>query len=395
MVLPQTYPQPPPPCADEPMIVSPYAPSLPLQNPDVLFQRDVFRPSAATPHSHARHALPGSYPAPHATQPTQRPTQSEDKQSYRQPVYVVRCAHCDSFFTDRGMRALLLLKPNVSLFSTDAIPNNCSAVYAPEAMLGQEADPESPKQRTCTCLTQTLGCHGCGSVVGYHVVSPCNRCSTNVARHTRSSNGYVLICLLCCSYLRCCERSRLVPRVLKREREREREKRGKANTYAVCCPWNSHRIVFHCTEISTHERRYVPGDRGVKAMQVPLRLEELLQKQRTLSSYVQHVQQSGELSPSLGLRKEDCAATTNDVHDVHDDVYNVQQVTHVLQAKLWATTQQIRMVYSLLVKQYNSGARIILRGEPIYWSDLHLEGGDRPRPFDPEEVLDPLSVLGR
>lgn len=191
MVLPPTYPQQPPPCADEPVLVSPYASSLHLQNPGV-FQRDALRPPAAPAPApaHGTHAT-------HATQPIQRPN-TEDKQAYRQPVYIVRCAHCNTFFTDRGMRALLLLKPNVSLFSTDAIPTNCSAVYAPEAVLEQEVDPESPKQRTCTCLTQTLGCNGCGSVVGYHVVSPCHRCSTNVARHTRSSNGYVFHRFLRC-----------------------------------------------------------------------------------------------------------------------------------------------------------------------------------------------------
>lgn len=116
-------------------------------------------------------------------------------------------------------------------------------------------------------------------------------------------------------------------------------------------------------------------------MQVPIRLEELLQDQRTLSSYLQSLNQSGQVPTALVLKD----FATKDV----------SEVARFVQAKLWRITQQIRMVYASLVKQYNAGARIILRGETVYWSDLHLEGGDRTRPFDPDEVLDPLSVLGR
>ncbi|KAF7975039.1 hypothetical protein HWV62_10521 [Athelia sp. TMB] len=77
------------------------------------------------------------------------------------------------------MKAVLLLRPNVSLFSTDALPINCSTFSSkPDASIppppstsgAYNTGPSS--DRTCECLTQTLCCHGCGGMIGYMVVSP-------------------------------------------------------------------------------------------------------------------------------------------------------------------------------------------------------------------------------
>lgn len=121
----------------------------------------------------------------------QRALGENTKASMRQTVYVIRCVQCNTFFTDRGMKAVLLLKPHAPLFSTDAIPSNCNALYANETHLGQELGDNKlrPRERTCSCLTQTLGCSGCGSVVGYNVVSPCTRCNESATKHSRSLNG--------------------------------------------------------------------------------------------------------------------------------------------------------------------------------------------------------------
>ncbi|KAL8293291.1 hypothetical protein RQP46_000985 [Phenoliferia psychrophenolica] len=105
------------------------------------------------------------------------------------------------------MRAVLLLKPNIVLFSTDASPSNASAVW-PEARFDA-----LPMERTCDCLTSSLGCHGCGNTVGYHIVQPCARCTASVHRHQRSANH--------------------------------------------------HRYVFHHNEVAFAERQYYPGEAGV------------------------------------------------------------------------------------------------------------------------------------
>ncbi|TFK53995.1 hypothetical protein OE88DRAFT_1607899, partial [Heliocybe sulcata] len=67
-------------------------------------------------------------------------------------------------------QAVLLLHPSVSLYSTDALPANCSPWEASSSK--SSAPSSSNTRRTCECLTQTLCCHGCGTGVGYVIVSP-------------------------------------------------------------------------------------------------------------------------------------------------------------------------------------------------------------------------------
>lgn len=83
-------------------------------------------------------------------------------------VWILDCRSCDLFLTNRAMKAVLLLRPNVSLYSSDASPVNCSA-YSAEDTAEQSRPAPS---RTCDCLTQTLCCHGCGNPVGYMIVVP-------------------------------------------------------------------------------------------------------------------------------------------------------------------------------------------------------------------------------
>lgn len=71
------------------------------------------------------------------------------------------------------LQAVLLLRPNVSLFSTDALPINCSAYSSnPDARRSPSPSLSQTVPRTCECLTQTLCCHGCGASVGYMIVVP-------------------------------------------------------------------------------------------------------------------------------------------------------------------------------------------------------------------------------
>ena len=110
-------------------------------------------------------------------------------------VWILDCRSCGTFLTNRGMKAsllpvlegspclktdlnfqaVLLLRPNVSLFSTDALPVNCSAYSTnPDALRPPPCRPSTAVSgpRTCECLTQTLCCHTCGTAVGYMIVIP-------------------------------------------------------------------------------------------------------------------------------------------------------------------------------------------------------------------------------
>ena len=111
-----------------------------------------------------------------------------------QKVWLLECKHCRTFLTNRGMKvrvdhqfvqrpvirgrssspqAVLLLRPNVPLYSTDALPANCSAYSARSPSIeSPHQQPIEQQPRTCECLTQTLCCHGCGTSVGYMIVVP-------------------------------------------------------------------------------------------------------------------------------------------------------------------------------------------------------------------------------
>lgn len=137
-------------------------------------------------------------------------------------------------------QAVLLLRPNVPLYSTDAMPINCSAfsdssesmagssVMSPPLSAGSHSSGSSSTDgerlrtlaRTCECLTQTLHCHGCGNGVGYMIVSPCHRCMSSITATNRSTNG--------------------------------------------------HRFVFYSSEIAASERHYVAGEDGVRPYIIPI-----------------------------------------------------------------------------------------------------------------------------
>ncbi|KAK7005609.1 hypothetical protein R3P38DRAFT_3038541 [Favolaschia claudopus] len=131
-------------------------------------------------------------------------------------VWILDCKACGMFLTNRGMKAVLLLRPNVALYSSDALPVNCSAYTSnPQVLRPATTCPSSSGHapRTCECLTQTLCCHGCGSAIGYMIVIPCAQCTSSISITNRSTNG--------------------------------------------------HRFVFHSSEIKSTERLYVSNEPGV------------------------------------------------------------------------------------------------------------------------------------
>ncbi|KAI6046065.1 hypothetical protein EDC04DRAFT_2558740 [Pisolithus marmoratus] len=143
------------------------------------------------------------------------PPPSAPTQPLPHKVWILDCRACGTFLTNRGMKAVLLLRPNVSLYSTDALPANCS-VYStnPDALRCPPCRPFAGP-RTCECLTQTLCCHTCGASIGYMIVVPCSRC-TSVTANNRATNG--------------------------------------------------HRFVFHSNEVMATVRHHIPNEPGVIAV---------------------------------------------------------------------------------------------------------------------------------
>ncbi|KAF8806438.1 hypothetical protein BYT27DRAFT_7101767 [Phlegmacium glaucopus] len=120
-------------------------------------------------------------------------------------VWILDCKNCNMFLTNRGMKAVLLLRPNVSLYSSDVLPVNCSPFY--------KSSLSYMTPRTCECLTQSLCCHGCGSTIGYMIITPCSRCTSSISATNRVTNG--------------------------------------------------HRFVFQSGEVLSTERHYIPNEKGV------------------------------------------------------------------------------------------------------------------------------------
>ncbi|KAI0312976.1 hypothetical protein OF83DRAFT_1269453 [Amylostereum chailletii] len=145
-------------------------------------------------------------------------------------VWILDCRTCRTFLTNHGMKAVLLLHPHVPLFSTDALPINCSAHPASPAPAHVPATSTDPP-RTCECLTQTLCCHGCGQGVGYMIVIPVRPpFAPRIARITPTAAQ----CPRCTSSMSAANRAT-----------------------------NGHRFVFHSSEITASERHYIEHEPGV------------------------------------------------------------------------------------------------------------------------------------
>ena len=72
---------------------------------------------------------------------------------------------CDTLLSSMGMKAFVLLDPHITLYTTDSVPFSSG----PLTDVGEKGEI---KTRTCDCLTEGIGCLGCGSLVGYHILNP-------------------------------------------------------------------------------------------------------------------------------------------------------------------------------------------------------------------------------
>ncbi|ORX97039.1 hypothetical protein K493DRAFT_151732, partial [Basidiobolus meristosporus CBS 931.73] len=97
-------------------------------------------------------------------------------------VLRLRCRHCHSMFTERGMKAKLVAQPGTFRYSTDVQPYNCALISS-----GHNESTSNILNKACACFAQEVGCLGCGNVVGYYVVHPCSTCNT------RNTNGHLWV----------------------------------------------------------------------------------------------------------------------------------------------------------------------------------------------------------
>lgn len=362
---------------------------------------------------------------------TDSPASSSQQRDH--PVYLLNCKGCGSFLSDRGMKAILLLKPHVTLYSTDIMPSNVGPLYPASQRTADRSLTRSPSssglpserqvERTCDCLTETLGCYGCGAQIGYHIIAPCTRCTASVTDQKKGSNG--------------------------------------------------HRTVLHCSEITARERRYVPGESGVRCAPTPCPFPQAAHKERKLPSSLAHRVPSNTLSNTLHWGRGSPLSRDNtpldryarparrnvrlvhidrsgpiQVHrrranggriDEHDDDDDLSEEDDFLDLDDFAAPEEDEMDTDMAVDLYDeleqdkfdigggraralsaaslvreqrrqaaaaaaaaaaaksrsSGAppaRLLERGAIVYWGDL-VPGGERCRPFDSDLALQvPVAV---
>ncbi|PWZ03117.1 hypothetical protein BCV70DRAFT_229463 [Testicularia cyperi] len=338
------------------------------------------QPRTATPTSNTTYTRPSTHQAsqPHSQQSTSSSSsQTQSTREAQHKVYLLNCKHCGNFLSDRGMKAVLLLKPNITLYSTDIVPTTCGPYFGPSSFHGQMDTNEPPVERTCECLTQSLGCYGCGAQVGYNIISPCLRCTNSVMKHQRSSNG--------------------------------------------------HRTVLHCSEITVRERRYVPGEPGVRAAVAPIapaarasnvtspaqvyldqysrpvrsevyRHSNASQRDLYLFSHGNqgHFDYSAGDDDELEAEKLDATITTNTFYHNPPQAY-----PRASQHPAPPQHAQVSHASSSSPSHGDGGRssdssrrpRTLRRGDTIFWSDL-VAGGERAQPFDPDPILE-RPIVGR
>ncbi|KAJ1032619.1 hypothetical protein NDA16_000642 [Ustilago loliicola] len=288
-------------------------------------------------------------------------SQSSSKESQHK-VYLLNCKHCGNFLSDRGMKAVLLLKPNITLYSTDIVPSTCGPFFAGSSFHGGVDSNEPPVERTCECLTQSLGCYGCGAQVGYNIISPCARCTSSVMKHSRSSNG--------------------------------------------------HRTVLHCSEISVRERRYIPGEPGVRAQVVPPAAQMHYSPRQAYADAL-HDEHMGQASQAElfrhsnasrrdiyrlphGLDEDDLEAEKAEINAVLHYQHHPQYLDR--DPRLSGHPPTHHDVHAASSSNRGSSwssrkGRVLKRGDALYWSDL-IAGGERAQPFDPDPILE-RPLVGR
>lgn len=135
--------------------------------PSELFTRQYLQPmiryyNSSEPNLPAPPAAVTHLPPPISPRPQHRPTPSSSSGNHK--VHEIYC-QCDTLLSDRGMKAVLLLNPHITLYSTDSVPSSTGP-------LAEMGDQGQVKTRTCDCLTEGIGCLCCGSLVGYHILNP-------------------------------------------------------------------------------------------------------------------------------------------------------------------------------------------------------------------------------
>ncbi len=146
--------------------------------------------------------------------------------------------------------------------------------------------------------------------------------------------------------------------------------------------------MLHCSEIRVRERRYVPGEPGVRAARIPAELWHLLSVEHTLEMQQMSRPQGEDAEPDMSRTPSTLSGET---------AYDSNGEQEESAKRGWMSPDPLDAQRRLLLLQKEAlrnrvaspgrEGRVILRGEPVFWSDL-VAGGERAEPFDADLMLD-------
>jgi hypothetical protein len=127
----------------------------------------------------------------------------------------------------------------------------------------------------------------------------------------------------------------------------------------------------------------VPGEPGVKAAGIPDELWQLLEEDREL-----------EAQRPAGLRR--CPSNHSESTLFEEAQQGIEKAQFPLADHFAEKQRMLTLRKEALRAQLLSpgkDGRILIRGEPVFWSDL-VSGGERAEPFDADIMLD-MPLAGR
>ena len=166
---------------------------------------------------------------------------------------------------------------------------------------------------------------------------------------------------------------------------------------------NGHRTVLHCSEISVRERRYIPGEPGVRAQPPPVTQSVAAHSPMQVHAESRYDGASADLFrhsnasrrdvyrlnvPSLDDEELEAEKAEANAALAHQQYYQQRDYRHAghgraHQAPPYAGSQR--------TSAPSGSGRVLRRGDTLFWSDL-VAGGERAQPFDPDPILERPTV---
>lgn len=257
-------------------------------------------------------------------------------------------------------QAVLLLKPSFTLYSTDAQPLNAGPLFYSD----EEYARISTSERTCECLTQAIGCYGCGWSIGCKCFPL--RSAGALTHQSIRSHRFAL------------QKVHSVGVEARRHCERVGHFHAfNAKAVVLTTVLCSHRFVFHYGEVIASDRRYVEGEVGVKP-------HHELPQIKVVMPFNQRSQQVSNIETDVGnTSTTEPSFSASQTHPRRQSIKEPQppQIKPIhYEARFFPPLKQGDALYWHHLKSAGERARPIGGFELFLWKCCHSESFSLPDP---------------